>query len=170
MPSAGVSSVPSVSVIFCSALKVSKQSCGLPRLQARHWPHTARQFRITKSPGSTAVTPGPDRLDRARGLVAEQERVLVVDAALAVGQVGVADPAGDDVDHGLAGSGVRDDDVDQSRRVRPCSVKSRRALSDSWASNLPSTAIQLAGGVYPLDDCFAQRRRCSVPEHDGRDH
>ena len=56
--------------------------------------------------------PRPDGLDRARGLVAEQERVLVVDAALAVGQVGVAHPAGDDVDHHLAGSGVGDHDVD----------------------------------------------------------
>ena len=44
----------------------------------------------------------PDRLDGARGLVAEQERVLVVDAALAVGQVGMADAAGDDVDDDLA--------------------------------------------------------------------
>ena len=113
MPSAGVSSVPSVSVIFCSALKVSKQYCGLPRLQARHWPQTARQFRITKSPGSTVGHTRPDRFDRAGGLVAEQERVLVVDAALAVGQVGVAHPAGDDVDHDLTGPGVRDDDVHQ---------------------------------------------------------
>src|SRR5215211_7080186 len=37
---------------------------------------------------------GPDRLHRARGLVAEQERELVVDRALAVVEVGVADPAG----------------------------------------------------------------------------
>src|SRR6201987_1954871 len=59
MPSAGVSSVPSVSGLFCSALNVSKQRWGRPRLQARHCPQTARQFRITKSPGSTAVTPGP---------------------------------------------------------------------------------------------------------------
>ena len=43
----------------------------------------------------------------------EQERVLVVDAALAVGQVGVAHPAGGDVDHRLTGSGVRDDNVHQ---------------------------------------------------------
>ncbi len=55
----------------------------------------------------------PDRLHRARGLVAEQKRVLVIDAALAVGQVGVAHPAGDDVDHGLPGPRVRDDDVHQ---------------------------------------------------------
>src|SRR5271166_1841717 len=59
MPSAGVSSVPSVSVIFCSALWVSKQYHGRPRRQARHCPHTARQLRITKSPGAAWVTPGP---------------------------------------------------------------------------------------------------------------
>ena len=53
MPSAGVSSVPSVSVIFWVALKVEKQYQGRPRLQARHCPHTARQFRMTKSPGAT---------------------------------------------------------------------------------------------------------------------
>ena len=53
-----------------------------------------------------------DRLDDARGLVAEQERVLVVDAALAVGQVGVTHTAGDDVDHHFTGTGVGDDDVD----------------------------------------------------------
>lgn len=55
----------------------------------------------------------PDGLDDARGLVSEQKRVFVVDAALAVGQVGMAYPAGGDVDHGLAGSGIRDDNVHQ---------------------------------------------------------
>lgn len=59
MPRAGDSSVPSLSVIFCAALCVLKQYQGRPRRQARHWPHTARQLRITKSPGSTSVTPGP---------------------------------------------------------------------------------------------------------------
>ena len=59
MPSAGVSSVPSVSVIFCVALWVEKQYQGRPRRHERHWPHTARQFRITKSPGLTSVTSGP---------------------------------------------------------------------------------------------------------------
>ena len=59
MPSAGVSAVPSVSVIGCSALNVSKHRCGRPRLHARHCPHTARQFNTTKSPGSTFVTPAP---------------------------------------------------------------------------------------------------------------
>ena len=47
MPSAGESSVPSASVIFCAALWVSKQYQGLPLRQARHCPHTARQFRTT---------------------------------------------------------------------------------------------------------------------------
>ena len=64
-----------------------------PRRQARHSPHTARQLRITKSPGATSVTPVADGLDDPGRLVAEQERELVVDAALAVVQVGVADPA-----------------------------------------------------------------------------
>ena len=59
MPSAGDSSVPSVSVIFWVALWVLKQYCGLPLAQARHWPHTARQLRMTKSPGATSVTPSP---------------------------------------------------------------------------------------------------------------
>ena len=59
MPSAGVSSVPSVSVIFWVALWVAKQYQGLPLRQARHWPHTARQLRMTKSPGATSVTPSP---------------------------------------------------------------------------------------------------------------
>ena len=47
MPSAGDSSVPSSSVIFCVALWVLKQYHGSPRRQARHLPHTARQLRIT---------------------------------------------------------------------------------------------------------------------------
>ncbi len=59
MPSAGVSSVPSVRVIFWVALWVAKQYQGLPLRQARHCPHTARQLRMTKSPGATSVTPSP---------------------------------------------------------------------------------------------------------------
>ena len=59
MPSAGDSSVPSVSVIFCVALYVAKQYCGLPLRQLRQLPHTARQLRTTKSPGFTLVTPAP---------------------------------------------------------------------------------------------------------------
>ena len=59
MPSAGDSGVPSSNVIFWVALWVLKQYHGRPRLQARHRPHTARQFRMTKSPGATSVTSGP---------------------------------------------------------------------------------------------------------------
>ena len=47
MPSAGDSSVPSSSVIFCLALWVLKQYHGSPRVHARQAPHTARQLRIT---------------------------------------------------------------------------------------------------------------------------
>ena len=59
MPSAGDSTVPSARVIFWTALWVAKQYQGRPRRQARHCPQTARQFRITKSPGSSPVTSLP---------------------------------------------------------------------------------------------------------------
>ena len=75
------------------ALNVEKQSHGLPLRHERHSPHTARQLRITKSPGATPVTSGADLLDDAGGLVAEQEREVVVDAALPVVEIGVAHPA-----------------------------------------------------------------------------
>ena len=61
IPSAGVSSVPSVRVIGRDALKVAKQYWGSPRLHARQVPHTARQFNTTKSPGDTSVTASPMR-------------------------------------------------------------------------------------------------------------
>jgi hypothetical protein len=51
-----------------------------------------------------------DRLDDARRLVAEEEGEVVVDAALLVVQVGVADAARLDPDDGLARSRVRDED------------------------------------------------------------
>ena len=73
-----------------------------------------------------------DGLDRARGLMAEQERELVVDAALAVGQVGVAYPAGEDVDHHLTGSRVGDDDVHHLDWLRPSSGRSHLAPFGSW--------------------------------------
>jgi hypothetical protein len=57
IPNAGVRTVPSVSVIGCAALWVSKQRCCLPFRQARQCPYTACQLRITKSPGATSVTP-----------------------------------------------------------------------------------------------------------------
>ena len=50
MPSAGVSGVPSSSVMLCEALWVLKQFFVSPLRQARHSPHTARQFSTTKSP------------------------------------------------------------------------------------------------------------------------
>ena len=94
MPSAGDSAVPSASVIFCVALWVAKQYQGRPRRQERHCPHTARQFEDHEVAGRDVRDALADRLDHARRLVAEQERELVVDPALAVVQVGVADPAG----------------------------------------------------------------------------
>ena len=93
IPRAGESSVPSSRVIFWVALKVAKQYHGSPRRQARQLPHTARQLRTTKSPGSSPVTPSPTASTIPEASWPEQERVVVVDAALAVVQVGVAHPA-----------------------------------------------------------------------------
>ena len=59
IPSAGDRTVPFARVIFCVALCVLKQYQGRPRRQARHSPQTARQFRMTKSPGATWVTSSP---------------------------------------------------------------------------------------------------------------
>ncbi len=59
MPSAGDSAVPSDRVIFCVALCVEKQYQGRPRRHERHSPHTARQFKTTKSPGARSATSGP---------------------------------------------------------------------------------------------------------------
>ena len=94
MPSAGVrAACRRRASSSASALNVAKQYHGRPRRHARQVPHTARQLRITKSPGATSVDVGADRLDDARGLVAEQEREVVVDRALPVVQVGVAHAA-----------------------------------------------------------------------------
>ncbi len=110
MPSAGDSSVPSVSVIFWDALNVLKQYHGRPRRHDRHEPHTARQLRITKSPGVDVGDAIADRLDDAGRLVPEQEREVVVDPTLAVVEVGVAHPARLDGDDGLTRPGIGDHD------------------------------------------------------------
>ena len=106
MPRAGESGVPSASVIFCVALWVAKQYQGRPRRQARHSPHTARQLRTTKSPGARSVTPGPTDSTTPAASWPEEEGEVVVDAALAVVQVGVADAARLDGDDRLARPGV----------------------------------------------------------------
>jgi hypothetical protein len=49
--------------------------------------------------------------------MAEQERELVVDTALAIGQVGVAHPAGEDVDDDLARPGSGDDHIHHLDRL-----------------------------------------------------
>ncbi len=52
----------------------------------------------------------PHRLHDTRGLVAQQEREVVVDAALAIVQIGVAHPAGLDLHQRLTGARVGHDD------------------------------------------------------------
>ncbi len=102
MPSAGDSSVPSVSVIFWVALWVSKQYHGSPRQARPALPAHGPPVEDDVVAGGHLGDAGADGLDDAGGLVAEQERELVVDAALAVVQVGVAHPARLDRDDGLA--------------------------------------------------------------------
>ena len=60
---------------------------------------------------------GPDRLDHAGGLVTEQERELVVDAALAVVEVGVADATRLNLHEGFARTRLGHHDGDQRNRV-----------------------------------------------------
>ena len=109
MPSAGVDFRAVVQRHRLAALKVSKQYHGRPRLQARQLPHTARQFSTTKSPTRRDRASG--RFDDAGRLMTEQERELVVDATVAVGQVGVADPARLDPHDHVVRAGIRDGDV-----------------------------------------------------------
>ena len=113
MPSAGLSSVPSVSVIRWVALWVAKQYQGLPLQAGAALAAHGAPVEDDEVAGRHVGHALADRLDRAGRLVAEQERELVVDAALAVVQVGVAHPARLDAHHGLAGPGVGHDDVDE---------------------------------------------------------
>ena len=110
--------MPSSSVIFCAALWVSKQYQGLPlagpALAADRAPiedHVVADRHV----GDALA----DRGDQPGRLVTEQEREVVVDPALAVVQVGVADPARLHVDHGLAGTGSGTTIVSIHRRALP---------------------------------------------------
>src|SRR5205823_10636590 len=67
-----------------------------------------------------------DRLDRAGGLVTEEEGEVVVDGALPVVEVGVAHTARLDPDEHLVGPGIGDDD--RLERDRPAPVRGDDAL------------------------------------------
>ena len=117
MPSAGDRATPP-SVIFCVAFCEAKQYHGRPRRQERQVPHGARQARIDVVARRDVGHAVADRLHHARRLVAEQEGELVVDRALAVVEVGVADPARLHLHQGLPGAGVGHlDDLDPDRLV-----------------------------------------------------
>ena len=158
MPSAGESSVPSSSVMRCVALWVLKQYQGRPRRQARQSPHTARQLRIDEVAGRDVGDALTDRLDDARRLVAEQEREVVVDAALAVVQVGVADPAGLHLDDRLARARVGDDDVlERDRRaLAPCddSADGLRHVCSSFVATAVARQSHAARSTVVEVPCF----------------
>src|ERR1019366_1038365 len=116
IPNAGDSSVPSVKVIFLLRVvgveAVLRLTSGARAELAAHGP-PAQDHEVTRGDLGNTRT---NRLDGTGGLVAEQERNLVVDLALAVVQIGVADAARGDLDDGLTGSRVGHDDVDHLDR------------------------------------------------------
>ena len=102
------------------------------------------------------MTPVADRLHDAGGLVAEQEREVVVDAALAVVQVGVADPAGLHLHHRLAGAGVGDVDRLDGRPAAPLP----RAMTPLTCCMWCSFSGRLSGGAcQPAGQLATGRRR-----------
>ena len=91
----------------------------VPRLAAVARPAVAAHRAPVEHHEVAGLQPGDvraDRLDDTRRLVAEQEREVVVDPALAVVQVGVADAAGLHLHHRLARTGVGDVDRDHLDR------------------------------------------------------
>ena len=118
MPSAGESGVPSASVIFCVALCVAKQYHGRPRRHARHLPHTARQLRITKSPGATPSTSGPTDSTMPAASWPSRNGKSSLMRAFAVVQVGVAHAARLHLHAHLARPGIgHHDRLDLDRRA-----------------------------------------------------
>src|SRR6185312_5100305 len=85
-------------------LKVSKQCQGRSRLHALHCPDTAQPVENDEIADRYMCDVGADRLDHPGGLVAEENRVRVGDAAVAVRQVGVVDAASPERDD--SGSGI----------------------------------------------------------------
>lgn len=89
-----------------------------------------------------------DRFDSARGLVTQQKRIVVVDAALAVGQVGMADPQAmifTTTSPG-PGSGIT---MSVTSTGSPWTEKSHHALSDSLTKS-PFSLVRLGIGVALL--------------------
>ena len=99
MPSAGVSSVPSSSVIFCSGVERVEAVLRAATLTRTTLPAYGTPVEDDEVAHLDVSDTGADALDDARRLVPEQERVLVVDSAVAVGQVGVAHTARCNGDH-----------------------------------------------------------------------
>ena len=97
MPSAGDSTVPSVERHLLRGVVRAEADPGLAAqtaaARAAHRPPVEDHEVAGHDIGDAFA----DRLDDAGGFVPEQEREVVVDAALAVVQVGVAHPAGLDL-------------------------------------------------------------------------
>src|SRR5690606_9216628 len=108
--------------------------------------------------------PLTDRLHDPGGLVAEQERELVVDPTLAVVQVGVAHPARLHLHHGLTRTRVRNVDRDHFHR-RALGARDDRAY---LLCHVSSSKL-CAGLVSPAAANPSQRTRGSDPGDATRD-
>ena len=100
-------------VIFWVALWVAKQYHGLPLVAGSAVPADRTPVEDDEVARRDVGDTLTHRLDDPRGLVAQEEGEVVVDAALAVVQVGVAHPARFDFDDRLTRTGIGDDDVNE---------------------------------------------------------
>ena len=144
MPSAGLSSVPSVRVIFWVALWVRSSTAACPL--------TAPALATNRPPVQDHEVAGrdlgdalADRLDEPGGLVAEQERELVVDAAFAVVQIGVAHAASLNGDHRLSGTGIRNDNGLERHRL---ALRHRHHASNFLRHYTPRNSVSVVVAPY----------------------
>ena len=105
--------MPSVSVIFCVALKVSKQYHGQARaLVGAALPANGAPVPGRRNRPHDVGDAGADGFDGAPASCPSRNEEPSLMPPLAVVE-SCGRPAGDDVDHHLAWSGIGDDDVDQ---------------------------------------------------------
>ena len=104
------------------------------------------------------MTPSPTGFDDAGGLVAEQEREVVVDAALAVVQVGVAHAAGLDRDHASPGPGSGTTIVSIETGAPLRSATTPRTCWLMVADGSAAAAGELTVRVWERRTCMNRRR------------
>ena len=89
------------------------------------------------------------RLDDAGRLMTEQEWELVVDAAVAVGQIGMAYPARLDPHDHVVRAGIRDGDVDKLDR-RAFAARDDALDLLGHVNDLATRVVDRAGAIRPI--------------------